>query len=110
MVPTHGALDVAVQERSGTARITASGELDLFTRAEFEDAVGDALARRPVELLLDLGDVVVIDSTGLAALLAARKRADAAGCRLAVASPAGSEARVLLNMTGTADLLGLRDP
>jgi anti-anti-sigma factor len=62
--------------------VTLSGELDLASTPTLErelDAVESAGAKR---ILIDLGGVGFMDSTGLQALLRARERATAGGLQL----------------------------
>ena len=59
-----------------------SGDLDFNAAPRLGDAIDRLLEARAHELWVDLRDLVFIDSTGLAALIGARRRADAAGAKL----------------------------
>jgi anti-sigma B factor antagonist len=72
-----------------TVRIRLAGELDLGTVTQLKQAV-DAYARSGQTMIIDLRDVDLIDSMGLAALVRARHRAVARGGRLALVSPAAN--------------------
>jgi anti-anti-sigma factor len=76
-----------------------SGEIDLSTATMLRAAIESALDRAPRELWIDLSEIEFMDSTGLHALLDARRHAVTHNCRLAVVCPAGSVRR-LLEITG----------
>lgn len=52
------------------------GELDAFAASRFDAAVEDAAARGSLALVVDLGAVTFIDSSGLRSLVRARRRFD----------------------------------
>ena len=66
--------------------VRLAGELDLGTVTQLKQAV-DAYARHGQTMIIDLRDVALIDSMGLAALVRARHRAVARGGRLALVPP-----------------------
>ena len=70
------------------------GELDIATAPRMLAALNDALADRDVPLLVDLTSVLFMDSTGLALLINARRRAVRAGRGFAIVCPGGPIARV----------------
>jgi anti-sigma B factor antagonist len=70
----------------GLVRIRLAGELDIGTVTQLKQAV-DAYARHGQTMIIDLREVDLIDSMGLAALVRARHRAVARGGRLALVSP-----------------------
>jgi anti-sigma B factor antagonist len=93
----------------GTARLELRGELDIGTAPVLEDAVDRALEDGCREVVLDLGPTTLLDSSGLGALIrAARTVGDRHGT-MAVVSPPGSEARVVIEMSRTGSVVGLRD-
>ncbi|MFI8085820.1 STAS domain-containing protein [Kitasatospora sp. NPDC086009] len=77
------------------------GELDFDEAPVLNRALHRALAGRPVPpmLLVDLGAVTFMDSTGLNALLVARREAARQGTVVRLARPSHAVARVL-EMTG----------
>jgi anti-sigma B factor antagonist len=85
-----------------------SGVMDHLTapmfRAEFLNLLdfGDRC------VVLDVAGVPFCDSAGLNALLAARRRAQETGTRLALARP-GRQLRQLLQLTGVYELLDVHD-
>jgi anti-anti-sigma factor len=82
-------LEIEVREDDGTYVIRLSGELDLGNT----DAVDAALLKAEVsgakEILLDVDSLRFIDSSGLQAILRAKRRADAGGKRLRVTRGTG---------------------
>ena len=79
----------------GTFVITPAGELDLGTVPRFDRALIDAESRGPQRIVIDLGRLAFMDSSGLRALLAARDRASerAHGLVLVPGTPRRGRAR-----------------
>jgi anti-sigma B factor antagonist len=98
-------LDVHVEQTSGAHVIAASGEVDMGTAGRLQAALADAVASGATDIWVDLTDVSFMDSTGVSALLAAR-RALPAACRLVVVTPPGP-CRRLLELTGVAGILSV---
>ena len=99
VIPTP-ALDVQEHDVSAdTCVISIRGELDLAAAPRLKASLatlGSAPHRRGI--VLDLAELSYLDSTGLAVLIAFRRRLDA-GQRLAIANPSGQVTR-LLTLTG----------
>ena len=102
-----GNLRVAGALEGDTARLRVSGDVDLGTAQVVRDAICEALDAGAREIELDLGAVGFLDSTGLAVLLHAARDADRRGARLRTIAPAGSEARVVLDLARVSGLLHL---
>jgi anti-anti-sigma factor len=84
---------------SGAMLVAAFGELDIATAP----SLGEALARERQErrhVLLDLGGVSFIDSTGLSALLCAQRDYAATGLELRLGASLSPQVRRLLELTG----------
>jgi anti-sigma B factor antagonist len=62
--------------------VTVGGELDLDAAPELRATIDQALADGFSKLVVDLGDVTFIDSTGIGVLVGALKRLGRAGGRL----------------------------
>jgi anti-anti-sigma factor len=90
--------------RNGTAALAVAGELDLATVPALQDALAQLDGTPALEL--DLSGVRFMDSSGLRALLTARRDAQAAGRRLRLVGVPPAVARVL-ELTRTAALFEL---
>lgn len=88
-----------------TARLCVSGDVDLGTAQAVRDAICEALDAGAHDILLDLGPVTFLDSTGLSVLLHAARDADRRGATLRTVAPAGSEARVVMDLARVSGLL-----
>ena len=102
-------MEISAHHSDGTARLELRGELDIGAAPKVEEAVGDALEDGCREVVLDLGATTLLDSAGLGALIRAARTVDAQQATMAVVSPRGSEARVVLEVTRTGSVVGLRD-
>jgi anti-anti-sigma factor len=101
-----GKLEVTTRRRNGAATVAVQGELDIDTAPRLDAALLDAERERPATLRLDLGGLVFIDSTGLRSVLAAHRRAEGEGRKLALQNLQPEVARVL-EMTGADRILAL---
>jgi len=66
------------------ATLVLTGELDLSTAPEVDQALADAEEKQPARMVIDLRQLVFMDSTGLRVVLAADGRARRDGRRLEV--------------------------
>jgi anti-anti-sigma factor len=73
--PRWPPVELSIDEEGDGERTTLrlAGELDMATAGRLEAAVAAALARQESELVVDLTAVGFMDSTGLRALLRARR-------------------------------------
>jgi anti-sigma B factor antagonist len=102
-------MEIRSRRSEGTARLELHGELDIGTAPKLDEAVEEALDAGCREVVLDLGPTTLLDSSGLGALVRAAREVDARKARMAVVSPPGSEARVVIEMSRTGSVVGLRD-
>lgn len=72
-----------VEEGVNAARVHVTGDLDIATTPRLEAGIEDALARVHL-VVVDLGDLAFIDSSGVHALVRASTRARKAGRRVVV--------------------------
>jgi anti-sigma B factor antagonist len=56
--------------------VVVAGDIDLSVVAELRLSIGEAMARGADPLVLDLGEVTFLDSSGLSVLLAASQHTD----------------------------------
>ncbi len=78
------ALGIALTEQGTTSTIALAGECDLAAQQALRDAVRDGLRRRPECLVLDLGRLSFIDSTGIQVVVEAARRASRQDTRLVI--------------------------
>jgi anti-sigma B factor antagonist len=99
-------LTCTVEEQEEAAVVRFAGELDMAGFADAQKVVREAEGLGKPLLVLDLSDLVFMDSNGLHLLVLALKRAEQNSHRLALV-PGG--ARRLLELTGMLDLFDLLD-
>lgn len=80
--------------------IAPEGEVDIARIAEFRAALSGATRAGAARVVVDLGHVSFIDSTGLGALLELHHRLRRDNRQLAVVAPAGTAVAVLIDLTG----------
>jgi anti-sigma B factor antagonist len=97
-------LHVAVDDRGATRTITPHGEIDLWTVGGVQRALESGLAGRFETVVLDLVAAEFIDSTGVAALLAAAQQARAGAVRL-VLLPGPPDVQRVFEICGLMDVL-----
>lgn len=79
----------------GVVCLSLFGELDLDGASGFDETLRRVEAATPATILLDLRSVRFCDSSGLASLLAARRRAKRAGRRLVLVRGSSAIERLL---------------
>jgi anti-sigma B factor antagonist len=87
----------------GYELLTVVGELDIATAPRMLAALNEAIAAMTAPLVVDLTEVVFMDSTGLALLMNARARVVRLGHGFAIVCPTGPIARVfeIADMVGS---------
>lgn len=70
-----GSVEFALSTRQvgGYQVVAVSGELDVYTAPALEDALGELVAARTTDIVVDLTGVSFMDSTGLGLLIKALK-------------------------------------
>jgi anti-anti-sigma factor len=91
-------LDVKVSERDGWTVLAARGTIDFWTVEPLRTAVEQAVAGSRPCVVMDLCEVVFVDSTGLALLVAADQWTRNRDGRFRIAGP-GDQLRRLLSTT-----------
>lgn len=99
-------LRATVRRAGGRTLVEVAGEIDRNTSDRLRQTLMEAVSGHPTEVVVDLAGVRTCDSTGLAALIAARSAAQRAGVRLRVTRPA-ERIRPSLAMAG---LVSVRRP
>jgi anti-anti-sigma factor len=94
-------------EGTETLVLAVSGEVDLATAPDLEEAVTAAVSTTGAQAVrIDLAQVSFMDSTGLRVLLSGRQAAEQRGLAFTVANPQPHLLKVM-RVTGIDGLLGL---
>ncbi|WP_152190372.1 STAS domain-containing protein [Georgenia satyanarayanai] len=108
-------MEITARQEAEVQVLECSGRLTMVTARSLRDAVEQALGAGPPRLVLDLGEVGFVDSSGLGALISALKRARQAGGDLRIAAVT-EQVRTVLKLTNLdrvlrpyADVPGARD-
>jgi anti-sigma B factor antagonist len=103
-------LKVVVEEGpGGKASVKVSGEVDIQSSQVLHEHLQEVLDTGTSSIIVDLGDVTFLDSTGLRVLIAAFQRCQRAGGELRIVSPQPNVRRVL-EITGLTDLFHVQAP
>jgi anti-anti-sigma factor len=102
-------MEIRTTQDGGAARMEVIGELDIGTGPQLEDAVSRALEDGSRDVVVDLAGTTFLDSSGLGSLIRAARSVDATHGTMTVLSPRGSEARVVIEMSRTGDVVGLQE-
>jgi anti-anti-sigma factor len=86
------------------ARLVLGGELDMSARFQAEQALDELLATPVEQLVVDLGEVTFVDSTGMGLVLEVHDRARSEGFRLRLLRGPDEVQRVF-ELAGVADVL-----
>jgi anti-sigma B factor antagonist len=89
-----GPLQVEHTTHGGVAALTFTGDLDIATLAEAEEAVAAVEQAGPAAVVIDLSGLGFLDSSGVRLVLQADARAREAGRRLAVVLGHGRSLRL----------------
>lgn len=87
--------------------VKAAGEIDLSNIDEVRSAIDSAIERSPQGFVIDLSDVVYVDSAGVAVVISAYRRTVKVGGMLAVVRPVSSGVRRVLDLIGLRMLPGI---
>jgi anti-sigma B factor antagonist len=87
-------LKIDVDRREGVTVLSPHGDLDVATGPALKDSITDTLVAGGVHLVIDLGSVDFIESTGLGALVGGRRRAEAVNGSLSLVCAEGRLLRV----------------
>jgi anti-sigma B factor antagonist len=93
-----------------THLITVAGEIHVSTAPEFSRLLSAAIGRGKTQVVLDLGDVEFIDSTGLSVLLNGLRRVTRRGGRMAIvcSNPTVLRLFVITRLDSTFTIVGSR--
>ena len=105
---TVQALTTTIDARHGVTSVALSGELDMATVPVLNQQLGAAEQDGAKTIVLDLRELIFVDSSGLHALVGAYNRSELNGHRILLVG-ASRSLRRLCEMTGTEFLLATRD-
>jgi len=89
-------LSLTVQHRGLESFVSLNGELDLSSAPPLRELLASVFTEGPPRrLVLDLTDLIYLDSTGLSVFVTAHKRAGASGIEFCLANPNASVRRLL---------------
>jgi anti-sigma B factor antagonist len=97
---------VEVSHLDGHDVLAVSGDLDVFTANDVREVITDPDSWQAAVMLLDLTGVGFLDSTGLSAIVSARRIARTRDSELRLVCPPGSAMRVI-RMTHLDDVLSI---
>jgi anti-sigma B factor antagonist len=98
-------MDVSVHH--GRATVALRGEIDVATAADLQERA-TGLLRRPISrLTFDMGEVSMVDSTGLGALVRISQQAHAVDCPFALIN-VSPFVREVLETTGLSEALNVQ--
>jgi anti-sigma B factor antagonist len=100
------AFTVQLQPRSDAALIAVSGELDIASAPELEQAFDQIRPESTKLVIVDLRELDFMDSTGLSIIVRAHQRLAESDCELTLIKGQPQVQR-LLDLTGVADRLRL---
>ena len=80
-------LTLNTRDEAGHTVLAVSGEVDVYTAPALRDRIADLLDSGQHQLIIDLGGVEFLDSTGLGVLVAGLNRAREVGGSLSLVCP-----------------------
>jgi anti-anti-sigma factor len=99
-----GSLEISSEVLGDATTVRLQGELDLASAHVMEERLTAIEEQRPARVVIDLGDLAFIDSSGLRVLLLADTRARERGFELVLA-PGPEPVQRVFEMTGALDVL-----
>jgi anti-sigma B factor antagonist len=97
--------EVTSLDADGTlTTVSLRGEIDVLTVEQVRVALGEAVAGRPRQIVVDMHDVAFIDSTGLGALISGFQRARDQAIAFRLARPS-SNVRQILVLSGLLEVV-----
>lgn len=95
---------ISAERDTRKARLVLGGELDMSARFQAEQALDELLATPVEQLVVDLGEVTFLDSTGMGLVLEVNDRARSEGFRLRLLR-GPEEVQRVFELAGVADVL-----
>lgn len=101
-------LTLSTREVDQHTVVTVGGEIDVYTAPQLRDAVLELVEGGAIRIVVDLGAVQFLDSTGLGVLVEAQKAVAEAGGSLAVVCTSERLLKVF-TITGLAQVFAIHD-
>lgn len=89
----HGEFDIRERWIDRIVVLSVSDALDLLSAPRFTEAIGDALARAPAGLIVDLTEVNFMASIGMSVLVEASEQANVISARFGVVAEGAATSR-----------------
>lgn len=70
-------LEIETTQENGRWVVTPRGEIDLVTQLQLKQVINDLVVDGKVDIVVDLNETTFLDSTGLGALIGARRQTHA---------------------------------
>jgi anti-sigma B factor antagonist len=70
-------LEIEIKAEDGRYVVIPRGEFDLVTQAQLKEAINELVVGGNVDIIVDLDETTFLDSTGLGALIGARRKTHA---------------------------------
>lgn len=97
-------MEHTLTEEAGVTIVRLRGALDVSQAMEVRELLGRLVGVPSARVLVDLGEVTLIDSSGVGLFVTAHRMAESAGARFGLAAAGGSVGRVF-ELTRTDRLL-----
>jgi len=102
------AATVSVHKDGDEVHIAVAGELDLANAGLVEDEIVAAIDNTATNVVVDLTDLLYMDSSGLRILFTLSGRLEVLQIEMSVVAPHGSPTRRVIEMSGFDSLVELR--
>jgi anti-sigma B factor antagonist len=102
-----GRLTIRTRQQNGSHVIVLTGELDIASSQMLDEALAEACASGAESIVVDLGGVEFMDSTGLSSLLRGRQLCEGHGCEYSL-TPAQRPVERVFETTGLRKALRFR--
>jgi len=100
-------LDISVSHMDDRTLVVLAGELDDATTPALHNALLDPIEHLERHLVLDIGMLTFLDSSGLGLFVTVHKKLESKGCKLTIFSPTPMARRVL-EITGLTEVLTIQ--
>jgi len=106
-MPREGALSISAQGEAGAFTLAVAGELDLASADRLDTAIAELCADGAERIVLELGELAFMDSTGLRSVLVGAELCNVNGCQLLIGSTSRQVDR-LFEVSGVGERLPRR--